>query len=487
MSLTRKVAFNTIFQIAGKVIVTAISLVVVALLTRYLGVSGYGDYTTVFTYVSFWAILADFGFFWVLVREISKSATNQEEIFNNIITLKSIFGVVVFILCSLLGFLIPQYSWTVKLGIAIISASWFWMSLNSTYVGLFQSKLEMYKAVIAEVLGRAAILIGVLFLIKINTSLYGILWVYIFGNLLNFLISLYFGSKYVKFRFTYNLKIWKYVLKESLPLVILNFIGLIHFRIDTIILSVMKGSLDVGIYGVPSKILEIVILIPGIFMGNVFPILTNYYHSKDKRLSEAIQKSFDFLTIIAMPVLVGLIVLSWPLVDFIAGKEYLNTSTINFLGLDFSAPRILTILAISIFASFFLTIFSNLLTVMEKQSKQVLPIIVITVVNIILNIILIPRYSYLAAAMVNVFTGTVMLVWWNHLTHKYLDYKLNYKIFPKVIFATLIMGAVLYASRSMNVLIAIILGIIVYFAVGYFIKIFDKEMLSKIIALRKEG
>src|SRR3990167_1859807 len=249
MSLTRKVAFNTIFQIAGKVIVTAISLVVVALLTRYLGVSGYGDYTTVFTYVSFWAILADFGFFWVLVREISKSATKQEEIFNNIITLKSIFGVVVFILCSLLGFLIPQYSWTVKLGIAIISASWFWMSLNSTYVGLFQSKLEMYKAVIAEVLGRAAILIGVLFLIKINTSLYGILWVYIFGNLLNFLISLYFGSKYVKFRFTYNLKIWKYVLKESLPLVILNFIGFIHFRIDTIILSVMKGSLDVGIYG----------------------------------------------------------------------------------------------------------------------------------------------------------------------------------------------------------------------------------------------
>ena len=94
---------------------------------------------------------------------------------------------------------------------------------------------------------------------------------------------------------------------------------------------------------------------------------------------------------------------------------------------------------------------------MEKQSKQVLPIIVITVVNIILNIILIPRYSYLAAAMVNVFTGTVMLVWWNHLTHKYLDYKLNYKIFPKVIFATLIMGAVLYASRSINVLIAIIL------------------------------
>jgi len=487
MTLTRRVALNTILQIVGKVIVTAFSLFVVAILTRYLGVSGYGEYTIIFTYVSFWAILADFGFFWVLVREISKPNTDHEEIFHNVITLKALFGLVVFILCSLVGFLIPQYSWTVKIGVALISASWFWMSLNSTYVGLLQSKLEMYKASISEIVGRLIILVGVYYLIRINASLYGILWIYIIGNLVNFLISLYFGSKYIKFRFRYNPKMWLFILKESTPLLILSFVGMIHFKIDTVILSLMKGATDVGIYGVPSKIFEIILLVPGIFVGNVFPILTQYYHNKDERLNSSIQKTFDFLVVIAIPIVVGLVVLAWPIINFIAGSEYLKASSVSIGSLTFPAPRILIILAISVGFSCILNIFSNLLTILGKQRSQVMPMIVITVINVTLNIILIPRYSYLAAAVVNCFTNLIMFFWWSHLTHRYLKFKLEYNITSKVLFASLVMGLLLYFFRSYNILLTTSLGIITYFSVCLIIKVFDINMLRQMFPKFNKG
>ena len=67
MSFTRKIALNTIVQIIGKVLTTLISLVLIAALTRYLGVSGYGQYTTIFAFTQFFAVLADFGFFLFLV------------------------------------------------------------------------------------------------------------------------------------------------------------------------------------------------------------------------------------------------------------------------------------------------------------------------------------------------------------------------------------------------------------------------------------
>lgn len=483
MSLTKKVALNTLIQIIGKVVVTAVSLITIGALTRYLGVSGYGDYTTIFAYVSFWAVIADFGFFWVLVREISKPKADQANIFNNVLTFKICFGFLVFILAALVGFFIPQYNMTLKLGIAIIAASWFWMSLNQTYVGLFQSKLEMYKSVISEIVGRIIILGGVLFFIQKGYGLQGILSIYIVGNILNFLLSFIFGNSHIRFKPQFDWPVWKMILKESLPLAMISLVGLIHFRIDTVILSLYKGSQDVGIYGVPFKILEIIILLPGIFIGNVFPILTRYFHSNDGRLQLSIQKSFDFLMLLAGPVVAGLILLSEPIIRLVAGQEYITTFTISAFNINFTAPRVLEILAFSVGLTFILTVFANLLTVIEKQRKQVWPMFIITIGNIIANMLIIPQYSYAGSAVINVLTELAMLIWWSILTKRYLQFSINLKVIPKIFAATLIMSVAIYFTRDIfNVIITTIVGITVYGIFAYLFKIIDKDTITKLLS-----
>src|SRR3990172_11966613 len=128
MSLTRKVAYNTIVQIIGKVATTLISLILVAALARYLGVAGFGQYTTIFAYTQFFAVLADFGFFWYLVREIAKPEADTQKITNNVLTFRSLIALLIFSFSFLVAFLIPQYH-DLRAGIGIIAAASFWMTL----------------------------------------------------------------------------------------------------------------------------------------------------------------------------------------------------------------------------------------------------------------------------------------------------------------------------------------------------------------------
>ncbi|MBI4812347.1 oligosaccharide flippase family protein [Candidatus Falkowbacteria bacterium] len=61
MTLSARIAYNTIIQIAGKIISTALGLIAVAIMTRHLGTLGFGQYTTIITFLSFFGIIADLG------------------------------------------------------------------------------------------------------------------------------------------------------------------------------------------------------------------------------------------------------------------------------------------------------------------------------------------------------------------------------------------------------------------------------------------
>lgn len=483
MSYTRKIAYNTIVQYIGKAITTAISLVLIAALTRYLGVAGYGQYTTVFAYVAFWAVLADFGFFWVLVREISKPEADVGKIANNILTLRTVLGIIVF----LVGFLIAlflKYDLTIKLGIGVIGIAWLWTTLNSTLVGVFQSKLRMDKAVITEVVGRAIILGMVLLMIKYQMGLIGIFWAYVIGNLVNFLFSLLLASRYFKIKPQIDWDLWKKIAIMAYPIGITLILHLIYFRIDTVILSLMKGNIDVGIYGAPYKILEILLLLPALFMGAAFPVLTKYYVSKDKRLIPAFQKAFDFLIILAVPVVIGVSTLAKPIINFIAGEEFVNTSTISLGNYQATAVTALQILIFSVGIYFIFNLFYYLVLVMNRQKELIRPYFIVVIVNIILNLIFIPFYSYIAAAVVTIISSTLVLILTYLIVRRLLHTTPILGIIPKALFGALIMFLALYFLPQYNLFVLIAIGTAVYFITMYLIGAINKEMILAVI--RKE-
>lgn len=481
---TKKVAYNTLIQIVGKILTTATSLVLIASLTRYLGVYGYGQYTTIFSYVSFAAVFADLGFFWIMVRELSKpNRKDHEKIFNNIMTLRSILGLIVFILGFAVSFLIPAYDTTIRYGIGIISIGWFFITINSTYVGLFQSKHKMDRATLSEVIGRLIILGFVLWFIKMGYGLLAIVSAYAIGNIVNLIISMFFGSKFINFRLRFDTDIWKKMFLEAWPMGIVLVLHVVYLRVDSVMLSVMKTPEDVGIYGAPYKILEILVLVPGIFMGNVFPIITRYFHEKSEKIYDAIQKAFDFLSILALPIMVGVFMLASPIIAFVAGDQFLTSSTIgDFLGHYANSALTLQVLIFATGIIFFSNIFNSTAVAIHKQKKLVWPNVIFALANVVLNLFLIPKYSYIGASIATVITEfLVLLIIWQ-IVYKYLPkLKINFKIFAKAFLATLVMGIIIYLMRDINMFAIIPVAILVYFLALYLFGGYDKNTIKMIL------
>ena len=256
MNNTKKVAFNTSVQLFGKLITAATSVLVIAYLTRYLGISGYGDYATIFAYLGIFGVFVDLGLFVTTVREIAKDPDKEKFILGSMLGLRIVLGLTIFTLAYFVAFALP-YSSIVKTGILIGAISHFIMSLNQVPLSSFQAKLTMQKATFSDIVGRLVMLGLVIWFIVAQLGFLYLVAAVTIGNVVVFILNMFMFESYAKVWPLFNLTIWKKLLVTALPMGVVIILATIYFRIDTVMLSVMKGSFDVGVYSAPYKILEV--------------------------------------------------------------------------------------------------------------------------------------------------------------------------------------------------------------------------------------
>ena len=155
-------------------------------------------------------------------------------------------------------------------------------------------------------------------------GLYGILIALIIGNLFQFLLVFFYSQKLIKITWQIDFKLWKKILYKTLPLAATISLNLLYFKGDTVILSIFRNQTEVGLYGAPYRILEVMINVVFVFIGLLFPLMTLYYTSKNwKQLKKIMQLSFVVITIISLPLIMGVLFLGPNLMSFIAGDEFM--------------------------------------------------------------------------------------------------------------------------------------------------------------------
>lgn len=468
MTNTKIIAMNTIAQIIGKIITTAISVVMLAYLARYLGVAGYGDYTTVFAFLGFFAILADMGLYTVAVREMAKKPERSKEIMGNIFSVRILFALFFLFLAPLVGYLIPGYSDAVKIGLWIGTFSSFFVLLNQLFVSIFQVNLKMERYVISDVLARAVLFIFTILFIKMHLDLGYFIFSNVIANFSLFLFSFLMSRKFLTFSLKMDFKLWRSILKEALPLGVIILLGLIYFKIDTIMLSIMKDNVAVGIYGAPYKILEIFITIPAMFMGSVFPLISKYFHDKDKRLEGSFHKAFDFISILIMPIVFGVFLLVQPITVLVLGKEFL------------SSALVLQYLIFAVLIIFYGTIMGNFVIAANLQKKLLWVYLASVFINIIGNIVLIPHYSYIGSSISTIFTEAIVCLSAYLIVYNNLRFIPRFQVFLKSLISAFVMGVTIYFFGGLNLIFSIIIGGIMYVGSLYLIGGINKEMIRNV-------
>ena len=442
MSLSGNIAKHTSIQIVGKILGLALSLVTVGLLTRYLQTEGYGNYTTVMAYLFFFTGFADLGLYVFTVNELAKT-NDKRTLLSNIYGLRSTIALFCLMLGLALVWLFP-YPDVVKIGVIIGALSIYFALLDQITVAYYQSELAMQRSAVAEILGKAVILAGTIVAIFLKLNLLYILGVVVIGSLAHFLIN-YLGVKSrLGVSFEYNLMTWRKIIAKTWPIAVYTIFVLIYFKSDTVLLSILRpaatAQLEVGIYGAPYKILEVLIGFPPLLIGLVSPILARAWQEKAlARFTKIYQKSFDALALITLPIVGGGIVLATPIINAVAP---------GFPDSD----KILQILLLATGVIFLAHLPTFALVALNRQ-KEMMKFYVVAVILALTGYIgLIPRFSYWAAAWVTVAVELFILVSASIMIFYYTKTKLSYVNFSKALLASLVMVGVLYYTRELNLI-----------------------------------
>lgn len=400
MSLARTVAWNTAVQVGGRVLGLAISMAFTALLTRHLGLAVYGQMVAAATYVALFTILGDAGIYLVAVRRAAQERERRSEILGNALGLRLLLPILPLVLAYFLVQFVPSarfptYAPALKLAVAILAVNGYFTLLNQYLIAIFRLHLRMDLAVLGETVSRLVLLGGTGLVVWLDGGLIAAVLAMTVGSLANLLFAWKVGSRFERFRPRLDLHLAREMLAESALLAVVTMLGLVHFKVDTLLLSLLQPAEDVGIYGVAYKIHEVVITFPGLFVGLLFPVFSRLVRENVEQLQQVFQRAFDVLLLAAVGVSL-LVYVCAPAIAWILGAEA-----------AIAPMRILTFALVPVFISLG---FTHLLLAEGKQKGLVLLYGFLVAVNIGANYVLIQRYSYLGAASVTLGTESLSLV-----------------------------------------------------------------------------
>ena len=448
--LDRKIALNSIISAGARIIGLALSLITIGFISRYLGQTGFGYYATIVAFLYFFTVLADLGIYSICLREISRPEADEKKIMSNAFTLRFFAGLITFGLAPLIILLFP-YPGEVKLGVLIGSVSFWLLSNQQVLIGVFQKHLRMDKIALAELTGRLAQLGVVTFFIWQGMSILFIITALIVGSLINFGLTFFFVRKYIPISFQFDFVFWKNLLKKSLPLGIAIIFTAVYFKLDTIMLSLMKPAADVGIYNLSYKLLESILFFPTMFIGLIMPLMSKYAFSLREKFNQIIQESLNVLLIFVLPMIIGTLFLSDRIILLISGQDFILSA------------QVLNILIFAVGIIFFGVLFSNMIISLEKQKTLTYIYGFGLLINLVTNFIFIPKYTYYGAAWTTVLTELVVTFLMAFVLFRTLDKLPSFKYIFKYILAALIMALFLYYFINLPLFVLILLAVLVYF------------------------
>jgi len=466
--LVRKIAYNTFVAAGARIIGVALSLIIIASITRYLGQSGFGEYATIIAFLFFFNVFADLGIYAICLRDISRDGADEIKIASNAFTLKFIISFFIFSLAPLVVLFFP-YSPKVKLGVLIAAIGFWLLSNDQILIGVFQKYLRIDKMVFAEVLGRAIQLGFVLFFIHQKMDFLFIISTVTIGAIITFILGFYFARQYIPLVFKFDFSFWRSLLKKSFPLALAAIFSMLYFKLDTIMLSVIKMPADVGIYSLAYKILESLLFFPAMFVGLIMPLLSKYAFSDKRSFNKISQKTLDILLIFIFPLVIGVIFISPKIVALIGGKSFLESA------------GVLDILIVATGVIFFGILFSNMIIALEKQKSLTYIYASGLVFNLVANLIFIPKYSYYGAALTTLATELLATGLMAAVIFKANKSLPRFRNIFKCLLAGLVMALALYCFNHWNIFTLVALAVAVYFPVLWlFGGLSAKDVLSLI-------
>jgi O-antigen/teichoic acid export membrane protein len=396
-ALTVRLAANTLVQALGSGLASVISFFTFVAVTRGLGPEAFGDFTAATVFLFIPVVLADVGLSTAVLREIAASPERTEPAMRASLPLRALISAAAILVALGVGLALPFNDQT-TVAILISSAGAYFTLMTLSLVPVLQAQLKMHWAVGATLAGRLATLGLTLGALAVGLGFKSIVLAHVIGLAVTFVLHLVAVALIVPLRPVIDLGYWRRLVLGSIALGLAISISLIYFRVDTILLALLRSPEEVGFYGAAYKFIELVVLVPAAVGISMFPPLARFVASGDPRATGLIQRTFDVLLAAAVPFIV--LMLAYP-------REILTLAA----GSDFADGAV----ALQLLAPFALFAFVNAVlwrvVLAGERDRTLLAIAVaVLVVNVALNLLFIPTYGLKAAAIITVVSEALVTI-----------------------------------------------------------------------------
>ncbi|MFZ6036046.1 MAG: flippase [Patescibacteria group bacterium] len=460
---------NTSYLTLAFILQKILSFLYFIYIARVLGPVDLGLYDPIKSLIPILLILIDFSLSTVLVREIARAPSRVEEYLGSILGIKALFA---FIIITGMGLFtnFSGYSPLVKtilyLDGLVVVLDTFTLTFFAVFRGLQNMKWEALGMVGTQLL---TIIFGVISL-RLGWGLQALFIAVVIGSIFNFLFSFLILQKKVgiKVRFRWNQEVIKKFLKMALPFAIAAIFIKIYTFTDRYMLLFFHGQSHVGWYVTAHKLTYALEFLPSAFATSIFPAMSAYYLYSRVNLAKTFQKAMHYLMLIAVPISVGMVTLADKLILTIYGADF-ETSILPL--------RLLISSLIVIFLNFPVGAFLN---ACNHQVINTRNMGITVAVNVLLNIWLIPKYSFNGAAVAAAISGVLLFLLGLRWVGKIVTYdkKFLIRVMSKAAASAAVMALVLIILRPyLSVFVEIPIGAIIYIAVLLLLKGIDKNDL----------
>jgi len=388
---------NSLLGMVARVVDTLMRLVIVGVIARYLGTTGFGDFAFVMATTAFVLALTDFGLEPILVRDMNAAGADRPRIVGGILALRLLMGAAVLAGMATIVAL-SDWSQPVRLAVLVTSLSQALVAGQMVMLGVFRGHERMEYDTLTSLLYQGVSLCLTIAAVKLDGGLVGVSLALLASEAVKLaLLTGWVQRRFLRLRLVWDLRQMRYHLREALPIIGMALTTVVSFRLNVIFLRAWRGPEDIALFDAAHRLILSITMIPLMVVVAIFPALCRMAVQDRTALRSVYAAAVKYLAIMGLAATVGFAVWAEPLLRLLYGPA-------------FAAGAVsMRLLALSTVAGFLIPLTNYVMTAIGRQGASIAGVVAGVVVNVLVNLLVVPSHGH-AGAAAGFTAGTVVAV-----------------------------------------------------------------------------
>ncbi|MFQ5606116.1 MAG: flippase [bacterium] len=416
MSIIKKTKTNFISLTVLSTVDRTASVILVLLMARYLGARTYGEYAFAFAVANIVLAFSDLGINTLLTRDLAKDPGLQQRYLSNALGIKIISTMLVLLLIAALNSVVPIFKES-ALVIFLVVLNHGLRVVSSTFIAVVRANMKMQYEAAAGILNRLLSLAGGVAALLAGYGLVTVVSVFLVASAIEFLyLAGMVQARFTPFRVRFDFAEQKRMVRKSLPFLLMIFLALVNYRLDAILLGILHGKEATGVYSAAYVLVLNLILFQQIAGRVLLPLLSQCPPNQKEPFQKYCRQTIKGLVVLALFVVLTVLGYSDQIISLLYSDDFQDAA---------GCLRILIFAVAFMFVSHILFI---ALIALKKERQVTKGWLAAVTVNVVLNLLLIPKFSYLGACAATVAAEFTLCVF----NYYHLIVVNRYSLLPKL-------------------------------------------------------